>query len=305
MTRPPSRVGYLEAVLAAILWGSSGIFATHLFRVGVPPLSVAVLRPAVGLVFLAAFAVVWRSAAFKVSARGLLAMLLLGGVATAVFQVAYQTSMEAVGVPVTVALLYLAPAMVVMGAGPLLGEKPPLRRVALSLLSVAGVWLTVLGARGVDVQITPRGIGWGVLAGASYASYTLFGRYSSPRWGSIATVLYSTLGATVLLALGLPLAGRSIVLPPTPSAWTVLVLFGLLTIALAAFLFYDALGRIEAGRAAIASTMEPVVAALLATALLGQGLSGWGWIGLLLVVAGVAGAYGGEAAPEATPPAHE
>ena len=49
--------------------------------------------------------------------------------------------------------------------------------------------------------------------------------------------------------------------------------------------------HIEAGQAAIASTVEPVAGALLATLLLGQGLTGWGWFGLAVVVTGVAGAY--------------
>ena len=48
-------LGYFEAIAAASLWGSSGIFAVHLFRMGVPPESVALLRPVVGATFLFAY----------------------------------------------------------------------------------------------------------------------------------------------------------------------------------------------------------------------------------------------------------
>lgn len=305
MTPGRAGLGYAEVLLAATLWGSSGIFAVHLFRLGIPPESVALLRPVIGLGFMAALALVWRPGAFRTDRKGLLAMAGVGGAATAVFQVAYQMSMDAVGVPVTVALLYLAPAIVVAAAGPVLGEWPSPGRVALATLSVAGVWLTVLGARGVDVAVTPAGVGLGALAGASYAGYTLLGRYSAPRWGSVATALYSTLGGSVLLAVALPATGTPIVLPDGARGWVLITLFGLLTIAVAVVLFYDGLGRIEAGRASIASTAEPVVAALLATWLLGQGLSAVGWLGLLLVVGGVAGAYGGAKAAQPVPPAHE
>ena len=52
------RLGYLEALCAACLWGSSGIFSVHLFRMGVPPESVALLRSVVGaLVLVAVFGV--------------------------------------------------------------------------------------------------------------------------------------------------------------------------------------------------------------------------------------------------------
>lgn len=297
-------LGYAEILGAATLWGSSGIFSVHLFRMGVPPESVALLRPALGLVLLAAFLRLRRKRRGRPSLRGVLMLAGVGGVLTGIFQVAYQVAIDAVGVPSTVALLYLAPALVVAAAGPLLGEWPSPARVALAVVSVAGVWLTVLGARGVDVAITPRGLLWGVLAGSSYAGYTLFGRYASPLYGSAATVLYSTAGACVLLAVALPTVGGGLVLPPHAWAWALLGAFAFLTIAVASFLFYDGLARIEAGRASIASTVEPVVAALLATALLDQHLTGVGWVGLTLVVVGVAGAYGMDS-PAEGPPAAE
>lgn len=278
-------------VAATVLWGSSGIFSVALFRRGVPPASVALLRPVVGVVFLVLLAAFFRRSAFRVPLGGLAFLVGVGGAATAVFQLAYMFSTEAVGVPTTVTLLYLAPILVLAAGGPLLGERPTLVQVGLGVLTVVGVWLTVLGARGAEVQITPRGLLWGGLAATSYAAYTLFGRSASPRWGSVATVLWSTVGASVALAVVVPLQRDGLVLPPTSEAWLLLILFGLLTIAAASFLFYDALGRIEAGRASITATTEPVVAALLATWLLGQTLTWSGWVGLSLVVTGVAGAY--------------
>lgn len=293
--------GYAEVLGAATLWGSSGVFSVHLFRMGVPPESVALLRPALGLVLLAAFLRLRPGRRGRPSLRGLLLLAGLGGVLTGIFQLAFQMAMDTVGVPSTVALLYLAPALVVGASGPLLGEWPSPVRVFLAGLSVVGVWLTVLGARGVDVTITPAGLLWGILAGSSYAGYTLFGRYASPRYGSSATVLYSTAGACVLLGATLPTIGGGLVLPPHGRAWAVLTVFALLTMAVAPFLFYDGLGRIEAGRASIASTVEPVVAALLATTLLDQHLTAVGWLGLALVVMGVAGAYGVDPGAERSP----
>ena len=43
-----ARIGFLEAVAAAALWGSSGIFAVRLFQLGVTPHSVALLRMVIG-----------------------------------------------------------------------------------------------------------------------------------------------------------------------------------------------------------------------------------------------------------------
>ncbi len=282
-------MGYFEALAAASLWGSSGIFAVHLFRMGVPPESVALLRPLVGLGFLIAYLLLTTQETLRIDARGILIVGVGGGAAIALFQIAYQLSTDAVGVPTTVALLYLAPAIVVGAAGPLLREWPTRTRVALVALTLTGVWLSVLGADDVSATFGTTGLVWGVLAGVSYGAYTLFGRFAAPRFGPARTMLYSTIGSCVMLAIAVPVMAGPVVLPASPRAWLLLLVFGLLTIAVAHFLFFDALARIEASRASIATSIEPVVAAVLATLLLAQGLSPIGWLGIATVVAGVAG----------------
>ncbi|MGB0544046.1 MAG: DMT family transporter [Longimicrobiales bacterium] len=282
-------LGYAEAVAAASLWGSSGIFAVNLFRLGVPPESLAFLRPLVGaLILLIAVGLRDRNG-LRVDGRGLLVLMVGGGVSVALFQIAYQFSTDAVGVPSTVAMLYLAPAVVAAASGPLLNEWPDRTRIALLIVTLSGVWLSVLGADSVSATFGSTGLRWGMLAGIAYGAYTLFGRYAAPVYGSIPTVVYSTLGCVLFLALAVPVTSGPIVWPASPAAWVVLLVFSILTIAVAHFLFFDALARIDASRASIATAIEPVVAATLATMLLGQGLSTLGWTGIALVVLGVAG----------------
>lgn len=288
---PPPRpgLGVLEAVSAAALYGSSGIFAVRLFQMGVTPHSVALYRMVLGALFLLVWALLVRRDALRVPRRTLLLLLVGGGIPVAAFQVVYQLSIDAAGVPTTVALLYLAPVFVVAASPLLLGERPTPLRVALSLVVVAGVWLTVLGADTVQPHFGSTGLVWGVLSGACYAAYTLWGRYATPRWGTLPTVVYASLGAAAILALTLPALSSQVALPATPAAWGVLAAFALLTVSAASLLFFDALGRIEASRVAVAAATEPVVAALLATLILAQGMAPVGWVGIGVVVVGVAG----------------
>ena len=289
--RRDQTIGYLEVVAAAAMFGSAGIFSEELFAEGFPASSIAPLRLLIGALALTVAAALANPAAFRPGWRGTALMLGLGGLVTAVFQIAEQLSFAIAGVTTTVGLMYLAPALVVAASGPLLGEWPTRAQVALALLSVAGVWLTVTGGGGAVVSWSVAGTGWGVLCGVAYAAYTLFGRVASPRHGALATTLYSTLGGALLLLLALPLTGQTISLPATPRAWGLLVVYALTTQAAGTGLFYDALRRIETSRASITATLEPVVAAVLATILLDQGLRPHGWLGLALVVGGVAGAY--------------
>lgn len=282
-------LGYAEAVGAASLWGSSGIFAVHLFRAGIPPESLALLRPLVGGTLLLVILTLRNVRSLAIDTRGLVILGVGGGLAIGVFQMAYQLSTDAVGVPSTVALLYLAPAVVAALAGPLLGEWPDRTRIALLVVTLSGVWLSVLGADQVAATFGNSGVVWGVLAGTSYGVYTLFGRYAAPRYGSVRTMIYSTLGSVAFLAVVVPVSSGPVVWPDTQRAWILLLAFAVLTIAVAHFLFFDALARIDASRASIATAVEPVVAGILATLLLGQGLSLRGWIGIALVAVGVAG----------------
>lgn len=282
-------LGYVEAVGAACLWGSSGIFAVNLFRLGVPPESLAFLRPLIGGGLLLVTVGLVHPRALLVDARGLFVLLLGGGLLVAIFQVAYQFSTDAVGVPSTVAMLYLSPALVAAVSGPLLGEWPDRTRILLLVVTLSGVWLSVLGAEDVVATFGTTGVLWGVLAGTSYGAYTLFGRYAAPRYGVARTVVYSTVGACLYLAWVVPLSSGPIVWPDSRQAWLLLLAFSTLTISGAHFLFFDALSRIQASRVAIAAAVEPVVASVLATLLLSQGLSTIGWSGIGLVVVGVVG----------------
>jgi DME family drug/metabolite transporter len=65
------------------------------------------------------------------------------------------------------------------------------------------------------------------------------------------------------------------------------------------FLFFAAAKRIDAAPTAVAATIEPVVGTLLALTLFNQQLTALGWIGLLMVVGGVALGYLREARPTA------
>ncbi|MDX1647666.1 MAG: EamA family transporter, partial [Longimicrobiales bacterium] len=266
-------LGFLEATGAASLWGSSGIFAVHLFRLGVPPESLALLRPLVGGLLLVILVASRSRATLSIDLRGLLVLGLGGGLAIGIFQITYQLSTDAVGVPSTVALLYLAPAVVAALSGPLLGEWPDRTRIVLLVVTISGVWLSVLGAEEVVATFGNSGVLWGVLAGISYGVYTLFGRFAAPRYGSMKTVIYSTLGSVAFLAVVVPVSAGGVVWPDSDRAWILLLAFAILTIAVAHFLFFDALSRLDASRASIATAVEPVVAGILATALLGQGLS--------------------------------
>jgi DME family drug/metabolite transporter len=130
-----------------------------------------------------------------------------------------------------------------------------------------------------------------LLAALSYAGTTLLARWSVPRYGVARVLFLEIAGGSLLLGIILPLAGRPPIPPPTVGGWVYIVALVLATVLGANFLFFEGVRRIDAAPTAIAATIEPVVGTLLALALFNQQLTALGWLGLAMVVGGVAGGY--------------
>lgn len=297
---PPSRatlVGYGFALAAGTLWGTTGPLSTALYEHGVEVTDVGFWR-----VFLATLGFLlyglYRRDLFRVDRKGLLLVAGGGGLIVAVFEVAYQFAIAGIGVAGAATLLYLAPMMVAVLARPLLGEALTLTRVGLALAVLLGVWLTVTGHAGEGTGLPAVfsegwavGVTGGLLSATAYAMSTLLARWAVPRYGSIRTLFLELLGGTLVLAVMLPLLNHAPTPPASAAGWTLVVGLGLGSVLAANLCFFAAVQRIEAAPTAIAASIEPVVGALLALALFGQQLTGLGWLGLLVVVGGVATSY--------------
>jgi DME family drug/metabolite transporter len=297
--------GYAFALGAGALWGTTGPLSTALYAEGEAITGIGFWRILLGTLALAAYGLLFRRELFRVDRRGLLLVGLGGGALVALFEVAYQFAIAGAGVASAAALLYTAPFIVAILAKPLLGEPLTARRLLLAaVVGVGAVFAVQGGSHGANLAgvTAPRlalGVTGGLLAAVSYAGTTLLARFAVPRYGVMQVLLLEIAGGTFLLGIILPLAGRAPVLPATAGAWIYLVALVLGTVILANVFFFSATRRIEAAPTAVAATIEPVVGTLLALLLFSQRLTLLGWLGLLMVVGGVAASYLGEARGDA------
>jgi DME family drug/metabolite transporter len=302
----PSRAtlaGYGFGLAAGALWGTTGPLSTALYEHGVEVPDVGFWRVLLATLGFLLYGL-YRRDLFQVDRKGLLLVAGGGGLVVAVFEVAYQFAIAGIGVAGAATLLYLAPMIVAVLARPLLGEALTATRVGLALLVLAGVTLTVTGhadgggglpdlfSRGWTV-----GVAGGVLSALAYATSTLLARWAVPRYGSIRTLFFELLGGTLVLALTLPALDHTPAPPASLAGWTLVVGLGLGSVFAANLCFFAAVKRIEAAPTAIAASIEPVVGALLALAAFGQQLTAAGWVGLFVVVGGVAASYAREKGP--------
>ncbi len=292
--------GYLFALAAGAIWGTTGPLSTALYRAGEAITGIGFWRLVIGLVGFLVYGL-FRPQVFKIDRKALLLVGLGGGALVALFEVAYQFGIAGTGVAGAAALLYIAPVLVAILAQPLLGEPLTTLRIVLAFVVMAGAALTVqggshgAGAAAVPLPSLIEGVAGGLLAMLSFAGTTLLARYAVPRYGAIQVLFLEIVGGIVVLGIVLPLAGRTPLPPHSAGAWTYIVLLSIGSVLAANFFFFAAVKRIDAALTSVAATIEPVVAALLALVLFGQQLSPLGWLGLIMVVGGVAASYLSEA----------
>jgi drug/metabolite transporter, DME family len=296
---PPS--GYLLVFAAAVLWGLIGLFTRAVLDAGIAPLEIAFWRALfAGGAFALHAALLGRLALRARRDAGVLALFALVGVT--VFYASLALAIDTGGISLAIVLLYTAPAFVAILAWPLLGERLTLVKGALVALALVGVVLVAMSGGGAEgVRVTAVSLGWGLLAGLTYASYYLFGKWLLERYATV------TIYAFILPVGALGLLPFVAFAPKTPQVWLLLVVLSFVSTYLAYLLYYTGLRSVEASRAVLVATIEPVVAAALAAAVYGERLGALGiaGAGLILVAAALAATRrGGPRAPAATSQAH-
>ena len=275
-------LGYPLILTAAVLWGLIGVIAQGILDAGVGPIEIAFWRATLGgSLFLAHAAA---SGGLRLApgdrtsqARDLAALAAFGLVGVTLFYASLNLAIDRGGISLAFILLYTAPAFVAIFARILLGEPLGARKVALVVVAMVGVAL-VASDRGTGVRVTTASVAWGLAAGASYASYYLFGKWILGRYRPV------TIYAIVLPvgALGLlPLVGFA---PKPGHVWFLLALLAVVSTYVAYLAYYTGLARVEASRAVLVATVEPVVAASLAAWAFGERLGAPGLFGSGLVL---------------------
>ena len=285
--------GLVEVTCAGVLWGTGGL-AMQLLREQDPisPLAVIFWRALIGAVVVLGLLVALRRLDELVAlVRRHPWRLLAVGTGTAAVQGFFFTAVPMVGVAVaTVVGLGLAPVLLTVADAVRQRRAPGPRRLAVLASALVGLALICTVAGTGDTG--PRPFTGVLLAAASATSFAVttsaaggrISRGASPvvLTGGMALVGVVVLSPGLLLAEG-PLTTRD------PGAWAWLLYLGVLTLVVAYVLLYSALRVTPASTAVTATLVEPVTATIAAAVVLQEPLGVLGALGVVLVLAGVAG----------------
>ena len=288
-------------IISAILWGLYGSFVTVLTSMGLSGNALVFLRTLATSLPVGILMLFTDRSAFKLRradvplffANGLLSLLF--------FTFCYTNAIKVTKIATAAALLYTAPAIVMVLSAILFGEKLHARKVFCCLLAVIGcAFASGLGAElfagaaatgasaAAGAPFTLAGLLLGLGAGLGYALYSIFSRMILNRGYSVYTNVFYSFGIAMFGFLALSCAeGSAGQVFESPARTALALLCGLLTGSLAYVLYTAGMKGTETSRAAQLTTIEPVTAAILGFVLFHQPLSVWEIAGIIMVVGSV------------------
>jgi len=280
--------GLAAAIAAGALWGTIGIFNKWLFAYGLDPLTVVTIRVALAWIAFGLIILVTERRLFVIRRRDLPLLGAAGVLSVAAFSFLYSLTVQQSSVATAVVLQFMAPVYVVFISALVFKERVTAPKLTALVLALLGAVLSVGGfSSSSALLITPLGLAAGIGAGLTYALYSLFGKAAARRYAPWTVLFYTYgFGGLALLALWLPTHPGGVALPPR--GWLLELGLALLPSVAGYGLYNYALHYIEAGRAALACTSEPVSGVILAALILGEQPTASQILGGLAILAAVA-----------------
>lgn len=190
----------------------------------------------------------------------------------------YYNASQSASFSLAVIIMFSFPAFVTLFAILFLEEKLTRVRVASLSLAISGVVL----AAGLDLQGDITGISWALFAALSYGSAIIYGSHQAKPENPIASATVIMIAGSLIFLIVSQFNGIN--MPHTASGWSAIIGLALFATLAPVATFISGAHRIGAANASTLSTMEPVVAVIIAVSLLGEPLSWTTIIGGLLVL---------------------
>ncbi|MCD4816495.1 MAG: DMT family transporter [Methanosarcinales archaeon] len=262
---PPHLKGYTQIATAAVLFGLIGIFVK--LTTQMPLGSIIFYRLLFGLVAIAIFFACCR----RLSEMRLVQKkqyILLLGLLQAGTMLSYFISVKHTSVSIAVLLLYTAPVYVTLLSPFLLKEYINRRSIFALAISIIGVILVIRpDTLFQDVDHTYLiGLAAGLVSGVLYGGMTLTSRYLKDDYTGTTQAAWALL-ITLLIFTPYSVAITQKVLLDNLG---VLVLFGLISTALALVLYLSGLMQVRAQNASIVALLEPASAVVFAYLILSE-----------------------------------
>lgn len=264
--------GYFLVLLAASMWGTLGIFAKLLYGFNLDPFTIIFYRATIAFLILLIYNTI---KGLEVKKERLPFYVTYGFFTVSLFYSVYFHAVKVSSVSLAVLLLYTAPIYSTILGYLIFKEKiTKMKTMSLTMVIFGIVLVTQINGR-----INLLGVILGLLSGLTYALYGIFGKIAMQNDEPQEALLY-TIGFGALFLM--PFSKFSVPIEALPYLFAL----AFFPTFLAYLLYNRALKEVEASKASIIATVEPVVALILAYLIFGETLTGKQLLGAFLIILG-------------------
>ncbi|GKV68859.1 EamA family transporter [Sporosarcina sp. NCCP-2716] len=274
---------YAVTIGGAVCWGLIGLFIAPLYDRGFSAWDVVAIRAIISFGLLALFMVVFFRDQLRTRWKDQIFFACAGVFSLALFNYFYFEVFARSSLSLAVTLLYTGPLFVTLLSRVFFKEPLTARKGLALLCAIAGC--------GLVVGLLPSGAGsvsgvtlaLGILSGFCYALYTMFTKPVTQRYSALTITTYTFF---YMCLFTVPTSGlfADVGRFQHRDVWVAALLLSLVSTVAAYNLYTSGLAHLEAGKASILSTIEPIVAVLAGVLLLGDRLDIWQSAGIALVL---------------------
>ena len=280
-------IGPLLIILAGIFWGSMGIFVRKLGTYGFTSVQIVAIRITLAALVFSILLFIRDRSGFRITLRDLPLFLGLGFGSILFFTVCYFTAITIMPLSTAAILLYTSPIWIMLMSMLFFREK--LNRIKLIALALAFAGcVLVSGISGEGITLIGLLIGLG--SGIGYGLYSILGTIALRRYSPYTVTTYTFLFAAAgswLICSPADMISKFTAAADLPFLLFFCCLTALVT-AVIPFLSYTlGLRTVEASRAGILATIEPMVATLIGILVFAEPLTLLSGLGILLILAAV------------------
>ena len=277
-------------LIAGMLWGTIGFFATLLSQLGMEAGPVAFFRVLSATIVLAIILLVKGkgTSLFAISKKGLFSCMLVGFISQALYNVCYMHAIEQGGMATAAVFLYTSPIYVAILSRILFKEPLTSNKIMAIVINIIGCIITVTGGDFSTMKVSLFGLVMGILAGFTYALLPILSRTGADKEDPYTAAFYGqAFGALLLFFLIRPYNGVGAEF--NVQMLLVLIGFGIVPSAMGYIVYYTGISKVtETSRIPVLASVETVVAAIVGLIAFGQSLSLMKILGIILVLLSIA-----------------
>ena len=292
-----SNLGYVLVLVAALMWGSIGIFVNGISAMGVSSQSMAAFRLLSGAVLMAPVLAFMGCqggtcegkasgpmALFKASPKELVPCALVGIVGLAIANTCYYECMREVGMSTASVLLYTSPVFGVMLGRVLYHEGVTPNKLIAIMSNIVGCVLAVTSGDLSGFHFSVWGVVSGVIAGLCGALLAVFSRMATKTLHPLAVTFWGfVFGGVVMAIVTAPWSDMAAAM--SPQLILLFAGFGFIPTALAYIFYMQGLSMgLETSKVPVVASFETVATVLVGIGIYAESAGAVKILGIVLVL---------------------